>query len=702
MAALVMAVLVPAGPAAAATITVSMPGGGGQYTSIQAAVNAARSGDTVRVSPGTYIGNIRIGHYVNLVSTDGPGATILRPQNASAAVVTILAVRYTTSGQRMTLSGFTVQDGVGPTGHAGGITIFSNADPLIENNIIKNNRAEAYGGGISVHQESSPIIRNNTITANSAFRGGGGIFVGRGSSPIIYGNDITNNNSRGWTTTNGGSSGGGVYLEGGSTTIYPVLISNTIAGNDSDFAGGGVMLRTGAAAIIDSNTVDNNKAAYGAGIHNETDGASVTIENNTITNNIAAARGEFAGSGYGGGVSLYANANVSMSNNALTGNRASNGGGGVVIAEGASLRADSNTFVSNGVGPASPGRNAEGGGIYVAGGNLTVSNSVFVRNDAQLGGGIAVLDGGVSRIASNTFASNRASLAQGGSAVFVVNGAPAGQFSNNILAGNNNHQIFEQSIALVKRNNLFENTGATASYVAPGIVTSDPTQINGSFAGDGNFAANPGFTNAGVDDYSIMSGSGAIDKASASSDIGLYPQDDRRNAVRQTGPPDVGAFEYEASPLIKQTVYRFWSTSKSSHFYTISVAERNAVASGYSPVEWRYEGRAYDAFDTQIPGTVPLYRFYSQSFNGHFYTPSEEERNYVRDNYPTTVWNYEGPAFYVYPLASGGNTDVVFRFWSPDNRHHFYTASVAERDFVRNNYPANVWSYEGEQFRVPR
>jgi hypothetical protein len=159
--------------------------------------------------------------------------------------------------------------------------------------------------------------------------------------------------------------------------------------------------------------------------------------------------------------------------------------------------------------------------------------------------------------------------------------------------------------------------------------------------------------------------------------------------------------EPEPDPNADATpVYRFWSDRLQGHFYTISEQERDRVI-GTWPDVWSYEGSRYDAFQTQQPGTVPLYRFWSERYGGHFYTVDVEERDRVIRLWPE-VWAYEGVAYYVYPVESDEpGTVPVARFWSPLNSHHFYTADPVERDRVIRLWPSPIWDYEGDAFRVP-
>jgi hypothetical protein len=155
-------------------------------------------------------------------------------------------------------------------------------------------------------------------------------------------------------------------------------------------------------------------------------------------------------------------------------------------------------------------------------------------------------------------------------------------------------------------------------------------------------------------------------------------------------------------PASVTAVYRFWSPTNKSHFYTTSVAERDLIIRTYPSSMWTYEGGVYNAFSTQQPGTVPLYRFWSANFKGHFYTTSEAEKDQVIANYDDATWLFEGVAYYVYPVDPAyTGTVTVARFWSQDNKHHFYTASAAERDQVIATYPTHQWAFEQDAFAVP-
>jgi hypothetical protein len=150
----------------------------------------------------------------------------------------------------------------------------------------------------------------------------------------------------------------------------------------------------------------------------------------------------------------------------------------------------------------------------------------------------------------------------------------------------------------------------------------------------------------------------------------------------------------------KRHLYRFWSDKNQGHFYTLSSEERNLVISSYSDSVWRYEGVGFYAYASDDSSTVPVYRFWSDKYQGHFYTISDSEKEHVINNYDDNVWKYEGVGFYVYPVGSKLGSKV-YRFWSDKNGHHFYTASHQEKDYIIKAYDDSVWRYEGIAWVVP-
>lgn len=93
-------------------------------------------------------------------------------------------------------------------------------------------------------------------------------------------------------------------------------------------------------------------------------------------------------------------------------------------------------------------------------------------------------------------------------------------------------------------------------------------------------------------------------------------------------------------------VYRFWSDKLSSHFYTLSETERDWLIAQYAHI-WTFEGVAFYTYPVgRQPATArPVYRFWSPTKGSHFYTMSETERNNLVTKY-SSVWMDEGIAWY--------------------------------------------------------
>ncbi len=136
-----------------------------------------------------------------------------------------------------------------------------------------------------------------------------------------------------------------------------------------------------------------------------------------------------------------------------------------------------------------------------------------------------------------------------------------------------------------------------------------------------------------------------------------------------------------------QSLYRFWSETYKGHFYTTSVAEKEALERSDS--NWQYEGVAYAVEEASTSGASAVYRFWSETYKGHFYTSSVDEKALVETD---SNWRYEGIAYYVY-LTDSSERKPVYRFWSEVYKHHFYTSSLAERDTIIAD--DSNWLYEG-------
>ena len=184
---LLVALLFP-GLGLAQTTWVVDPTGGGNFTTIQAALSDPQviDGDQVLVMPGTYLENLNtLGKALFLKSADGASQTIV-DGNA------VDSVMYFNSGETLAtvVDGFTLRNGRAWDG--GGIQIVADAvtglpsSPSILNCIIEDNVGSGGGGGISI-RDGSPeftncLVRNNQTT----FYNGAGMVLFNASPTILH------------------------------------------------------------------------------------------------------------------------------------------------------------------------------------------------------------------------------------------------------------------------------------------------------------------------------------------------------------------------------------------------------------------------------------------------------------------------------------------------------------------------------------
>lgn len=160
-------------------------------------------------------------------------------------------------------------------------------------------------------------------------------------------------------------------------------------------------------------------------------------------------------------------------------------------------------------------------------------------------------------------------------------------------------------------------------------------------------------------------------------------------------PKKYASGDYITNLYFFKNVYRFWGDGRKAHFFSGNDSEASHIRQNDN--SWSYEGLAYRIPDSSIPESVPLFRFWSPNFNKHFFTVSETERDDLIANDPN--WKYEGVAYHVYhPDFVDPNVIPVYRFWSDTYSGHFYTASQPEKEHLEANDPN--WRYEGIAFKA--
>lgn len=350
-----LSVLAPATPTTWYVSAGACPGpgsgaAGDPFCSIHAAIDAASSGDTVLVAPGTYPELLDFGDKNIVVRSDQDGnpetadpspTTTILDGGGSGPIVRIVGSVHTNA---TVLEGFTLQNGAtngnggavsaifgGPTirgniirgntatGSGGGI---ASAGPsaLIEGNLIEDNVAngggpDAGGGGIWLRFSDGTVVRNNTVCGNIARHGGGISTLDSPGTVSVHSNWIYDNTAFDF--------GGGVNSRGRTS-----IRDNVIAGNHANtYGGAGVFVFASHAELVDNLIVANvSSGQFGFGGGCMADSVSIantmSLVGNTIVRNTAT--------GPGGALHVTVNSNVAVSSCILWNNSAPSGAVGFV------------------------------------------------------------------------------------------------------------------------------------------------------------------------------------------------------------------------------------------------------------------------------------------------------------------------------------------------------------------------------------
>jgi hypothetical protein len=355
---------------------------GGDFTSIQAAIDAASAGDLILVETNHWDENVilykplrlqgsgagtiinanpvpfdRLAFWHQKVNTllggdpftanENPGIMVLGQFVQGAALADSGFATYASR-----IDGFQVKGAVA----GGGIGVWHKANNLrISNNRITGNQGSFVGGialGMNatlgtLYENPNVIIELNQILSNGGVNGPGGIGIFTGANNyVIRNNYILGNFSRG--------SGGGIGHQGVSPN--GLIANNNISFNEVFYGAAGVApaLAPGAAAIppgegggiFISGELAPGVLSSGAG--------SITILNNLI-------QGNLAGAGDGGGirvvgangadVSAGSNSNLwyagDIINNTIVNNVSALAGGGISLSDATRVRIINNTIANN-------------------------------------------------------------------------------------------------------------------------------------------------------------------------------------------------------------------------------------------------------------------------------------------------------------------------------------------------------------------
>lgn len=270
-------------------------------------------------------------------------------------------------------------------------------------------------GSAQTSVEASPVLYDRVLhviggaavrVSGLTVRGGAGVSEGGGilaTAPLEL-RDVV-------VVANQADVGGGI-----AASAPLALLDCSVTGNEAhgrDYAGGGGIRMTSSSLTMRSSVVSGNTAtASGGGIQSAF--GAVSITDSTIADNLA--RGFF---GKGGGVSCD-NADATLKNVNVTGNRADDDGGGLSSLGVATATLDGSRLERNTAG-------YRGGAIFHSG-TAVVTDTTLSANGAAIGGGLSTVGEGSTSVSGSRFSGNS------GTAVVIAGGTLA--VANSTLSGN--------------------------------------------------------------------------------------------------------------------------------------------------------------------------------------------------------------------------------------------------------------------------
>lgn len=651
------------------------------YSTIQAGLNAATTGDIVLVGPGAYVENISwpATQGITLKSTSGSALTII-DGSASGRVITF------PTGQNYTnttiIDGFTIQNGyLSSFGWVYGAGIYAkDCSAIFKNLIVKDNLiggATSSGVGTGIYAFNSPNLVIDSCAFNdnelmaSSFLFGGVIYCESNTDASITNCTFANNKVTRIGTSGPRCYGGVIYAEEGcDLTISDIHIDSTTIQVNSYIYGGAIFLDRNESTLTNvkvsnTSTASNSGRVYGGGIYYN-DGDSVSAS--ATWNNITISGQDILATSYILGGALYVeNTTLTVNNSFFTRSVCNNSGGrvyggGVYISGGA---ADfTSVYMTCNQTLVAVSSYNYGAGFYIDDATVTLTNALIAHNEATN---------------ANTTVSRTAGLGiyMGYSGTLTATNVTVTENTRvgGIASYGTGLANFGGTVNLI--NSIFWNNDTGNEIQGAGTNNITYSDIRNGYAGTGNINSDPLFVTTGSD-YHLQASSPCVNAATATG----APSNDLDGNPRPVGGGyDMGAFEQQAytnidfCPILVLPIklssfsgeckgdetYLYWTTSSEINNDYFSI-ERSS--DGYNFYEIATKNGAgnsnianhYHFIDDSNINSVFYYRLKQVDFDGNFSFSNTISTNCFTDN------------FSIYPNPSSGTLNINIPTSNPINK----------------------------------
>jgi hypothetical protein len=351
------------------------------YATIQSSVDAAESGDEIRIAEGVYT---EVNHYAGLAQLVYLSKTVtlrggyaIDDWDSSMPIThpTVLDAQLAGRGLYIigpispTIENLNIVDGdatgLGGTprvqgGSAGGGLYAISTTVTLRNIVWYHNHADE--GGAAYGQNSHLHLLNSSILSNTGTIGG--------AVSLDWSDSVLANNA---IADNRAGDGGGLAVFLGRAE----LSGNRILSNWSSAHGGGVLFTVADGSLV-GNIITGNVGQTGGGASLQ---GNLLISQNTVSENSAE---------WGGGLALW-DGNISLIGNTITDNGSSFLGGGVAVSYSSSEGDPNMKLIADNV--ISGNTSVTGGGLWFQLSQAALMGNLIQDNLAQeIGGGIYALE----------------------------------------------------------------------------------------------------------------------------------------------------------------------------------------------------------------------------------------------------------------------------------------------------------------------